>query len=56
MQAVPDLPITADGGVSADNLSDVLAAGASGVVVGRALFAGADLQRSIEQLRKAAGS
>ncbi|MBX3047673.1 MAG: ribulose-phosphate 3-epimerase [Anaerolineales bacterium] len=55
-QAAPGLPITADGGVSADNLSAVLVAGASGVVVGRALFAGADLQRSIEQLRKAAGS
>lgn len=55
-QAAPGLPIVADGGVAAANLAAVLAAGASGVVVGRALFAGPSPQATIDELRKAASA
>lgn len=55
-QAAPGLAIYADGGVNAENLGAALAAGASGVVVGRALFGGAGPKTNLEHFRKAAAA
>jgi len=43
-----DLPIWVDGGINDDNLRDVIEAGASGVVIGRAVFKAEDFKKAYD--------
>lgn len=45
-----DLPIWVDGGINETNLKDVIEAGASGVVMGRAVYGQADYKKAYEHL------
>ena len=47
-----DLPIWVDGGINEDNLKEVIEAGASGVVIGRAVFGADDFKRAYEHFIK----
>jgi ribulose-phosphate 3-epimerase len=49
-----DVPIEIDGGISAANVSDVVAAGASILVAGNAIFGTADAEAATRALRAAA--
>lgn len=52
-----DIDLSVDGGISADNAADVVAAGANVLAAGSSVFAGGSehYQRNIESLRRAAG-
>lgn len=43
-----DLPIWVDGGINDDNLKEVVEAGASGVVIGRAVFGAEDFKKAYD--------
>ena len=43
-----DLEIWVDGGINDDNLKDVVEAGASGVVIGRAVFKADDFKKAYD--------
>ncbi len=49
----PRLGITADGGIDADNIAEVVAAGADTIVSGRAVFAGGEITANLRRLRDA---
>jgi len=49
-----DIWLEVDGGVKADNIARVVAAGADTVVAGSAVFSGGDYAASIHRLRQAA--
>jgi len=51
--AAPSLPCIAIGGITVDNASEILAAGAHGVAVSAGLFAGDDIERAARRLRAA---
>ena len=51
MPGADQLEWVVDGGVSLENLPDVVAAGADTVVVGRAAFKGGDVKKNLEEMR-----
>lgn len=51
----PELEIVADGGIDAENVREVVQAGATVVVSGRGIFRPRDIMENVQQLRHAAG-
>ena len=49
----PDLDIEVDGGITEDNVNDVIAAGANVIVAGSAVFRSDDMKGTIRRLRGA---
>lgn len=49
----PDLDIEVDGGITEENVGDVLRAGANVIVAGSAVFKSSDMRGTIERLRRA---
>jgi ribulose-phosphate 3-epimerase len=53
-ETLPGVPIEIDGGIDAGNVADVVAAGASIIVAGQAIFGAPDAERATRELRAAA--
>lgn len=49
----PRLTVVADGGIDANNIAEVVAAGATAIVAGRAVFAGGKIAANLRRLREA---
>ena len=47
----PDLDIEVDGGITEDNVKDVISAGANVIVAGSAVFRSPDMKATIKRLR-----
>jgi ribulose-phosphate 3-epimerase len=56
MAAGSNAPIEIDGGIDAGNAADVVAAGATILVAGHAIFGAADPEAATRALRAAAGA
>jgi len=48
----PDLPVSVDGGVNLDNASDLIAAGATRLVVGSAIFESDNIYETIQKFKR----